>query len=89
VTVNYSTRDNSAQAGSDYIATSGILTFAPGELTKQITVQVIGDAVAEDIEVFFLDLASASGATIGDAEGLGRIFNDDIGGPDDGGGRDD
>lgn len=88
VTVNYSTRNGTAQAGSDYIATSGILTFAPGELTKQITVEVIGDTVEEAIEVFFVDLASASGAAIGDGEGLGRIFNDDITDPGEGGGRD-
>jgi hypothetical protein len=88
VTVNYSTRNGTAQAGSDYLATSGTLTFAPGELTKQITVQVIGDTTVEEIEVFFVDLASASGASIGDGEGLGRIFNDDISDPGEGGGRD-
>jgi Calx-beta domain-containing protein len=79
VTVHFSTRDGSALAGSDYIATSGDLTFAPGEVTKQITVQVNGDTVAEEIEVFFIDLTSASGATLGDGEGLGRIFNDEPG----------
>ena len=84
VTVSYATRNGSAQAGSDYIATSGTLTFAPGEVTKQITVEVIGDTTQEDIEVFFVDLSSASGAVIGDGEGLGRIFDDDGGG-----GRDD
>src|SRR6185436_16289626 len=84
VTVAYSTRDDSALAGSDYVATSGTLTFAPGEVTKQITVLVNGDTVAEDVEVFFVDLTSASGATIGDGEGLGRIFNDEAGGGGDG-----
>jgi hypothetical protein len=79
VTVNFSTRNGTAVAGSDYIATSGTLTFAPGELTKQITVQVNGDTVAEEIEVFFVDLTNAGGAVIGDAEGLGRIFNDEPG----------
>jgi len=88
VTVQFSTRNGTAQAGSDYIATSGTLTFAPGEATKSITVQVIGDTQQEEIEVFFVDLASASGAVIGDAEGLGRIFNDDAPNPDPGGGRD-
>ena len=88
VTVQFSTRNGTAQAGSDYIATSGSLTFAPGEGTKSITVQVIGDTQQEDIEVFFVDLASASGAVIGDAEGLGRIFSDDAPNPDPGGGRD-
>ncbi len=87
VTVDFSTRDGSALAGSDYVATSGTLTFAPGELTKTITVLVNGDTTPEPIEVFFVDLGNAVGATIGDGEGLGRIFNDDAGG-DDGEGRD-
>lgn len=80
VTVNYSTRNGTALAGSDYVATSGNLTFAPGELTKTITVLVNGDTVQEDIEVFFVDLSGASGAALGDPEGLGRIFDDDGGG---------
>ncbi|HEV8577643.1 MAG TPA: Calx-beta domain-containing protein [Thermoanaerobaculia bacterium] len=80
VTVDFSTRNGNAQAGSDYIATSGTLTFAPGELTKQITVQVIGDTTTEEIEVFFVDLTNAGGATIGDSEAVGRIFEDDGGG---------
>jgi hypothetical protein len=79
VTVDFSTRNGSAQAGSDYIATSGTLTFAPGEVTKQITVLVNGDTDPEEIEFFFVDLANASGAAIGDGEGLGRIFNDEPG----------
>lgn len=89
VTVSYSTRNGTALAGSDYVATSGTLTFAPGELAKQITVDVIGDTVGEEIEVFFVDISGASGATIGDGEGLGRIFNDDITDPGEGGGRGD
>ncbi|MFL6200548.1 MAG: Calx-beta domain-containing protein [Thermoanaerobaculia bacterium] len=84
VTVDFVTRDGTALAGSDYTATSGTLTFAPGELTKQITVLVTGDTLVEEIEVFFVDLSNASGAVIADAEGLGRIFADDAGG----GGRD-
>jgi Calx-beta domain len=87
VTVGFSTRNGTAQAGSDYIATSGTLTFAPGELTQQITVLVNGDTEPEEIEVFFVDLTNASGATLGDAEGLGRIFTDEPG-EGGGGGRD-
>lgn len=88
VTVAFSTRSSTALAGSDFVATSGTLTFAPGEVTKQITVQVNGDTTQEDIEVFFVDLSNASGAVIGDAEGLGRIFNDDVSEDPGGGGRD-
>jgi hypothetical protein len=87
VTVQFSTRNGSAQSGSDYVATSGTLTFAPGEVSKQITVQVNGDTQPEEIEVFFVDLSNPSGAGLGDGEGLGRIFNDDVTDPG-GGGRD-
>jgi hypothetical protein len=85
VTVNFSTRDGSALEGSDYVATSGTVTFAPGDVTKPITVLVNGDTTPEDLEeVFFVDLSSASGATIGDSEGLGRIFDDEGDGRDGG-----
>ncbi|HKV10568.1 MAG TPA: Calx-beta domain-containing protein [Thermoanaerobaculia bacterium] len=88
VTVQFSTRNGTAQAGSDYVALTGTLTFAPGELTKAITIQVNGDTQQEEVEVFFVDLTNASGATIADSEGLGRIFNDDAPTDPGGGGRD-
>src|SRR5438045_2745525 len=40
VTVAYATADGSAKAGSDYIAASGTLTFAPGERAKTIPISV-------------------------------------------------
>src|SRR5207249_1166280 len=43
VTVNYSTANGTASAGSDYQAVSGKLTFARGETSKSILVPVIGD----------------------------------------------
>ena len=42
VTVTYSTRDREALAGTDYVATSDSVTFAPGEMMKRITVRIIG-----------------------------------------------
>src|SRR5207245_4992803 len=47
VSVAYASADGSATAGSDYVAVSGSLTFAPGETTKSITVLVKGDTVIE------------------------------------------
>ena len=47
VTVNFATVDGTAIAGVDYVATSGTLTFAPGETTKTITVDVL-DPTAVD-----------------------------------------
>jgi hypothetical protein len=52
VIVHYATTNGSgygpAYAGSDYLAASGTLTFLPGETTKTITVQVVGDTFPED-----------------------------------------
>jgi hypothetical protein len=77
VTVTFATADNSAMAGSDYVATSGTLTFNPGETTKAITVQVNGDTVLEPSETFFVNLISATNATIADGQGVGTIIDDD------------
>jgi len=77
VTVNYSTANGSATAGSDYVATSGTLTFNPGDTTKTITVVVNGDTVVEPNETFFVNLTTATNATIADGQGVGTILDDD------------
>lgn len=59
VSVDYTTADGSATAGSDYFATSGTLTWAAGDLTnKTITVPIRTDAIAEPTETFTLVLSS-------------------------------
>ena len=50
VTVDFATAGGTATAGIDYVATSGTMTFAPGETSKSITVPVIGDMLLEDLE---------------------------------------
>jgi hypothetical protein len=77
VTVNYSTADGTAVAGSDYEAQSGTLTFAPGETMKIITVAVIGDRLVELEEPFLVNLSSATNAAIADREGQGTILDDE------------
>jgi hypothetical protein len=44
VTVSYATEDGTAIAGEDYVATNGTITFAPGELSKIVTVILTADA---------------------------------------------
>ncbi len=58
--VAYNTADGTAKAGQDYIPTSGTLTFAPGETTKTITVQVLGDFLIEGNETFCVILTTAN-----------------------------
>jgi hypothetical protein len=73
VTVGYATADGTATAGVDYVATSGTLTFAPGETTKTVTVQVLGNDAGID-ERFYVNLSGASGnAQVIDGQGVGTI----------------
>jgi len=77
VTVDYATGGGPATPGVDYTPVSGTLTFAPGETLKTITVQVIGDALLESEEWFYVNLSSPVNAAIGDGQGAGSIQNDD------------
>jgi hypothetical protein len=64
VTVDYTTSDGSAAAGSDYTAVSGTLTFLPGQTQHQIAVNVASDALPEGIEQFFVQLSNPVGAPL-------------------------
>ena len=43
IRVKYNTRDGTASAGDDYLASNGILEFAAGEVTKDVSVVLIDD----------------------------------------------
>jgi hypothetical protein len=75
--VKYTTSNGSAAAGSDYVAGSGTVTFAPGETSKPVTVDVIGDLIDEPTETFNVDLSNPVGLIIGDGHGVGTILDDD------------
>ena len=77
VTVNFATADGTGKAGSDYVATSGTLSFAPGETSKTITVVVNGDVSNESDENFFVTISSPSNAALGTAQGQCLLTNDD------------
>ncbi|MDQ3812471.1 MAG: PKD domain-containing protein, partial [Armatimonadota bacterium] len=80
VTVDYATADgltDGATAGSDYTATTGTLSFAPGTTTKTITVPVLADTTDELNESFVVNLTNAVNATIKDNQGVGTIADDD------------
>ncbi len=79
VTVDYATLDGTATAGSDYAATGGTLTFAPGVVSQTIAVDVLGDTAVEGTESFFVRLSGASGALTGVGRGEGFILDDDGG----------
>ena len=62
VSVDFATSDGTALAGADYTAASGILTFAPGELSKNITIRTTNDPLFENAnETFTLTLSNPTG----------------------------
>ncbi len=77
VLVAYSTANGTATAGSDYVATNGTLTFAAGETSKTVHIDISGDTAFEGNETFTVNLSNASGATLADATATGTIVNDD------------
>lgn len=78
VTFDIATADNGATAGVDYVAnTLTGQTIAAGASSYTFTVVVNGDTVVEPNENFFVNITNVVGATVGDAQGLGTITNDD------------
>lgn len=75
VTISYTTTDQTATAGSDYVATSGTLTFAPGETTRQIAISILGDRVAEYIDYggFLYDIEHI-GFTVSNPSGNATLY---------------
>jgi large repetitive protein len=77
ITVSFATADVTATAGVDYQATSGTVTFNPGETSKSIPVPVLGDNIDEINETFVVNLSNPTNATISSAQATGTIQDDD------------
>jgi Calx-beta domain/Trypsin len=81
LSVDYATRDGTAQAGADYLEAAGTLVLYPGETQAAIPVEILGDATPEADETFYLDVFNPVGG--GFAAGLVQltamrtILNDD------------
>jgi K319L-like, PKD domain/Calx-beta domain len=75
VTVDFATADGTATAPGDYASASGTVTFAPGDTSEPVTVQVNGDTLVEpSAETFNVNLSNAmGGAVIADGTGVGTI----------------
>jgi hypothetical protein len=78
VTVSYQTQNFSATPNSDYVhVANGSISFAIGETSKTVSIEVIEDVNVEPDETFFLNLSSPTNTLIGDGTALGTILNDD------------
>jgi ribosomal protein L24E len=78
VSVSFATADGSARSPDDYQATSGNLTFNPGEVSKTVTVAVKGDTLNETDETFSLVLSSPANAVLGRAQAFGTIVDNEL-----------
>ena len=78
ITVQYTTADGTAKAASDYAATSGTITFAPGQTEQTIMTHINGDTAIEPDEFFRVKLSNPTNATLADAEAKATILNDEV-----------
>lgn len=80
VTVDYATVDGTATAASgDYTAKSGTLVFAPGQVSKDIIVQIRDADDAQATEAFSVVLSNPQGAVLGTvSSGTATLLNDGL-----------
>lgn len=78
IIVFYDTSDGTAEAGSDYTATSGSITVQSGDVSASISIDTLGDTDVENTEDFLVTLTSVQGpALLGLASASGSILDND------------
>jgi hypothetical protein len=77
VSVDFSTADGTAGAGSDYASATGTVVFPAGSVSQQVQVTVLRDTRYEANETFAVNLAAPQGLQIADGAATGAILNDD------------
>ncbi|XP_036388521.1 sodium/calcium exchanger 1-like isoform X1 [Megalops cyprinoides] len=68
VSVEFRTEDGTANAGSDYEFTEGVVVFKPGETQKEIRVGIIDDDIFEEDENFLIHLSNVKVISDGTGE---------------------
>lgn len=63
ISIDFSTRDESALAGVDYISTSGTLILYPDEYSTVIPVEIIGNNTPQEERIFYLDIYNPVGGS--------------------------
>ena len=78
VSVDFATTNGTALAGNDYLASSGTITFAPGQTTRTFRVNTLDDVAYEGNETFFPNLFNPIGGVISDVQGVGTINDNEL-----------
>nr|MDJ0552890.1 DUF4347 domain-containing protein [Microcoleaceae cyanobacterium MO_207.B10] len=77
ITVEYTTNNDIAIAGSDYLASSGIVTIPTGQTEATVTIAIEEDEIYEGDESFIVQLFNPTKALINDGEAEGTIIDND------------
>ena len=73
ITIDYATADGSATSPADYGATTGTLTFSPGQTAATVSVSVVDDGIDESDETFTVTLMNPVEVTVNDGSATGTI----------------
>ena len=77
VSVRYAITPGTAQAADYAGPTSGAATFSPGQTAREIVLDLVDDAIAEEDETVTLALSEPQGGTLADGVATGTIIDDD------------
>ncbi len=75
VTVNYTTQDGTAVAGTDYTTTSGTLNFLAGQTSLTVSVPALGRPTFKNSVSFTLALSNPSNGTLTTSQATGTIVD--------------
>ena len=74
VTVNFATSNLTAAAGTDYLATNGVLYLLPGTTAVSLTVKVPGESIVSGSKTFFINLSDVTNAILSVAQATGTVI---------------
>ena len=77
ITVDYTSADGTAVAPGDYAGVSGTLSFAPGQTSKTVDVDIAGDTTYENDETLTVALSNPVNVVLGSTPATVTVTNDD------------
>jgi beta-glucanase (GH16 family) len=76
VTMHYATVEGSAKAGTDFIASSGIVTIPVNSTKANIDITVTGDSLRKENQLFYVQLDNIQNAALTTSKGTATIVNE-------------
>jgi beta-glucanase (GH16 family) len=73
---DYTTKDGTAVAGTDFVSTSGTVVIPARRLSATVTVKVKGDSLRKALQSFSLVFSNPKNCTLANTEATAKIRND-------------